>query len=488
LKLYIIYIYTFLGTGYLYQLYAQDEQLHKQIINMQKDTLVFEAIYSQKKKSSNFIQTPAYQKKIGDTLYLYILNRKYKLTKTELNKWLQNYNDSLIDEGYLYNKVYPKKIEIVNGKTKIYYQVIKNKQILLDSLIITGQSFPKNYLNNFMTRNKHKVLTKRLIEKTIKFITKNKHFIVTEQPAVLIDNNRHYLRINIKRNIDNTLSGLASMSYDADKKKAVLQGEIKIRLFDALKLGEYIGFRWQKNQVKQSLYFGIKLPYLWSSNLGLENIFNSTGQDSTSATIGNKTFLTWKYHKQQISFFYNTERIEEKNIIKNKFIGLNYRYGPKNVNDFYSKKLTLELNIKDIKSKKGIAWTSFAYYIKIKKWYFKQNWSYLINNTENLFNMRQLDTDFYRKKDIYNNEIKNIASLKNEIVYDYFKYKFYVIVDFIAQENLEEQRTKYVNTGIGIRIYGKNQNLTLEFIKPVALSYHSDYQVFYLNISQNIRF
>lgn len=427
--------------------------------------------------------------KWSDTLYLYIEKEKYLcLTFKDLKKQLNRLNDSLFDKGFIYNKIYPEKITIVNNRIHLYYNIKTGNKVLLDSIVFSNYNFPRNYSKNLLKKFKNQPLTHLLINEIKQNILRNNQFLVKENAQILIDKEKHYLSIGIDKKKTNSISGVLGFNYNNELQKPELEGEFKTGLFNIFKHAEDISFVWRKNKLNQNLLVNFKIPYLLSSDFSLQNSFFINREDSTSYTISNKTFLGWHYKKNSININYTSELIKEKYLTHNNFIGFSYLHSLKQHNTNYIKSIGVHLSIKNDKKKNLIFNTNIHYFFYKKNWYFKQDWYYLQNFTNSRFSLNQFEEHFFRKNNIVETEIKKLINLKNEVVFKHNEYQFYGIYDFIYKEVIDNPSVNYINLGLGIKILNKNQKLTVEVIKPLFLTHLINYQSIYINIKQNIVF
>ena len=430
--------------------------------------------------------------KITDTLYIYINGKPKKTSLTKLNDRLQSLNDSLIHAGFLFNRLEPDSIRIQNKTLYVFYHYTKTEQNKIDSLvIISDKKFPENIRTKLNKSLKRKPINLKNLNNIEHFINEKTGFKITTQPVINFYHGKKMVVLKVKKEASNLLDGMLGFNYDSEKEKLQLEGRIKSSFYNLFNSGEQLTFIWQRKNKYQQIQFNVKFPYIKSSNFGLDNYFSSIRNDTISFEILNQTGLNYQVNKQHtfgINYIYNFKSLNNV-ATSNRLAGILYQIKFKNKETTWVTELQAQfnINISDIDSN--------LFYLQLKS---KEKIWHNVSLSHNLqnFNTNQdkLSVPGYMQNGIFRRIVNlesnynRIFSLKNEIIYRVNQIKFYLIGDYIQTNSFYKQYISYANTGIGMHFVNKNQILTFEIIKPIKISYLTDFQGIYINIKQTVKF
>jgi len=431
----------------------------------------------------------------NDTLYIYInfegIKISYQKKGKELPEFFKKINDSLVQKGFIFNRLQPDSIISVKGKTILFYTSIKEKKTKVDSVVLSGiKKPPKNYIKYFNRHFKHRILNQKNLHQIQNEFNNDRHFALQKAPFVNFKKGQNILILPLKKSQLNTVSGLIGLTYDAQKEKAVFNGLLNLSLHNILNTGEVLNIKWQKDLSYQSLDLNIDFHKIKGSNWAFSNHFYSSRTDTITASLANHSLLSFGYKRQGLGITYTKilqSRPGQTNINQN-FAGLDYRIDLKNPNQFKS---FVQLNIKsDITQlKNSILFCQIAYFQKINgNFGWKLHAGSFYNSGNNPGIIYNLNDNLLRKNIRSEMDFHAIYSFKNDIIYHTKSASFYLIGDLIRKDNLKNITLSYINTGIGMVIFNKKQILTFEIIKPLNLGYNTDYQDVYINFKQSVRF
>ena len=428
---------------------------------------------------------------INDTLYIYINKKPKKISLSELNNHLQSINDSLIQSGFLFNRLQPDSIKIRKKDLHIFYHILKNNKSKIDSLIIIPpHNFPKNI---------RKILNKMVDGKTINsqntktisnFVNNETGFKLKSLPAINFYQGQNILVLKLQNMPNNQIDGMIGFNYNSKKSKLQLEGNLKTKFFNLFKAGEQIFLEWQRKDNNQNIQLNTQFPFIKASNFEISNFLSSKRKDTTGFALTNLSRLTYRTKKQSfgINFTYQFTA-KEKHDYSDRFGGIYYRKDFDNKPNNWSVSFQTHLDINFDKPDKKIFYTRLRSTEKLQKHIvLTHNFQIYNTNQENITPPANLLNDLFRKATLPEDNFSSTISFKNDIIYRLNHTNFYIIGDYISRNNLNNSTTRYVNTGVGISFLKKNQSLKIEIIKALFNSYSPDFQHVYVNIKQSLRF
>ena len=429
--------------------------------------------------------------KINDTLYIYINDKPKKTSLNKLNDRLQSLNDSLIHAGYLFNRLEPDSIRIQNKTLHVFYHYINTVPAKIDSLVvISDKKFPENIKRKLNKSLKRKPINLKNLNNIKRFINEKTGFKITTQPVINFYHGKKMVVLKVKKEASNLLDGMLGFNYDSEKEKLQLEGRIKSSFYNLFNSGEQLTFIWQRKNKYQQIQFNAKFPYIKSSNLGFENFFSSLRKDTVNFEIFNQTGLNYQIKNQTfgINFIFNFKALHNSSM-SNRLAGLIYQNTIVPIKFDWSIYIQAQLNFNISDSKKNILYLQLISNERI--WhniFLSHNIQTYKTNQNELTTPTFIQNGIFRKIVNLENDFYRIISLKNDLIYHANHIKFYLIGDYMQTYSFNKLRKSYVNTGIGINYINKNQILTFEIIKPVQITYLSDYQYIYVNIKQSFKF
>ncbi len=430
-------------------------------------------------------------KKIADTLYIYIDDKQKKIALTDLDKRLQNINDSLIYAGFLFNRLQPDSIRIKQQNLHIYYHILKNNQSKIDSLVIvTNKNFPANIRKNLNKSFARKLINLQNIKLVVNFINNNSGYKLTSQPVINFYKEKKLLVLKLQKSQSNRLDGILGFNYDSEKSKLRLEGTINTKFFNLFNTGEQIYLEWQRKDEKQLIRFNTEFPYIRGCNFIFSNFFSSKRQDTTGFSVTNQSRLAYRLKNQSFGFNFTYQfTAENGSEYNNRLAGIYYQnfFITKTRNWSGGIKVRLDLNISE--PDKKLLYTQLYANERVRRHIIlSHNIRIYTTNQKNLKTLPELQSGMLRKASSIEDEFTAITSFKNELIYRTNHIDFYLIGDYIRRNTLQNSTKVYINTGAGLNFLQKNQILSIEIVKPVYITYDADLQGIYINIKQSLRF
>ena len=428
---------------------------------------------------------------INDTLYVYIQNSgeisEKKIITGKLSAYLNRQNDLLIKKGYLFNQLKPEKLILKNNTIHLYYTVELNKQVKIDSIIYTGKIFPLNFqkkINRILSGNKSDGL-----DAIVNFINKQTAFQFKTAPKIVFYQNKSSFLIDVENRNNNLLDASLGFEYSPDEKKMELQGKINTELYNIFKTGEYIGFHWEKYSEIQNLIIDVDFPFIFGSNFRISNSLLSGRKNTTTGYFHNQTDVFLPYQKHSFGLNYTIDQISKQSKTTHSFGGISYQYKDNRKDLVLKKNIEANLYVNTKKLSNYILYTHIKYYFILSgRLYLSPQLVFFHNTNDTEINFTRQSGQVYRRQNIREISPLTTFGLKNDFMIKTGNNYFYIIGDFISTKYTEKNTISYINTGVGIKIIKKNQNLTLEAIKSLCSGYLIDIQGFVINIKQVIKF
>jgi len=470
---------------------------------VKKDTFVFDSIiHIQKIKHLLGVKYTKNRslniagKKIHDTLYIYIQNKKNKDTIVstfgQIENDLNQINRQYYSKGYIFNKLVPDRISIENNRLKIYYNLINLSALKIDSITYTSK-IPDNIVKHINKNFLRKVFSAQNTNTLNKFISNNTGFTVINN-NILFKGNKNVLSVDVKKQNLNTIDGLLSFGYDTQKKELLVNGQLNSILYNVLNANERIQLRWQKIDDLQNYLIKTDFPYIFGSNLSFNNTFRLQRKDTSELSLFNKIDLGWKYKSHTFSVHYSLEQIKRiENSLNQNYIGIQHQLKLNTNTELikfgYENRLLNSFSIDVFNNHNYYMYNELIYNFSIIK---KQGvfigFHNYISNSDRSNQLLNTINDIDRNNTIDFNKVKSMQLIKSSYYFANKNQIFYTIHDFVNENTTTKQHKAYINIGVGGQLLRKNQNLTLNLYIPIFLTKVSDYQKVYISIRQLFRF
>ncbi len=431
---------------------------------------------------------------IKDTLYIYIQNdsivKSYITTLKKMDSLFISENNRLFHQGYIFNRIKPDSIHVIQNRLHIYYTAQKNSLTTIDRIVISPENtFPKNIVKYLNRKMQQHPIDANAIEKIVNLLHYSNQTQLKEPPKVLFEKNRHIIWVQTQRNKKNQIDFYIGTSYDASKEKLNFEGHLDTQIYNLFKQGEIFNLKWYKNQLYQLMDWQIAFPYIGGSNFNLSNHFISSRKDTIESQLVNQTKLGLSslHVKWELNYTINNNNSLAKGNTFDNYIGTGFIYRFFNKNLLLEKQIQIQLN-KNLKNDNTVLYTGIRYYFPIYKTTINSQLQYYLNSHNENTNYYKALPNLFRREIVENLNLFQLISLKNEWFINEKNNRLYILGDYIYYQNNQKNTYSYANFGLGIQILNKNQILTFEIIKRINASYTTDYQPVYVNIKQLIRF
>ena len=171
----------------------------------------------------------------------------------------------------------------------------KNKQYIIDSIIVKGTAFASsNYIQKFVgikSKTLYNEAQNRNISKKIKEID---FFKETKPIEIEFFENKANILLFVDKIKANQFDGIIGIMPNDKNNRLVITGDIKFMLLNSFNKGELLAFRWHKfDKLSQDLKITTSYPFLLSSPFGVDLEYYLYKKDTSYIT--NKGKIGFKY-------------------------------------------------------------------------------------------------------------------------------------------------------------------------------------------------
>jgi len=217
-------------------------------------------------------------------------------------------------------------IEDIESKVSANLKIEAGPLIKIDSIIINKEAAVSSvFLNNYLNIKPGSLYNERKINEIEKKLKELKLITLTGHPLLLIRNNKANIYIKAEKKKVNVFSGIMGFMTDNTSSKFILTGDLNLRLYNTFKYGELLGVNWYKTNIySQEIKTVVGIPYLFNTQIGVENKLNILKKDTTYFTVnerfGIKYFLNYlnyfnAYYENKVSKLINTNGLENVKVL-----------------------------------------------------------------------------------------------------------------------------------------------------------------------------
>lgn len=282
--------------------------------------------------------------KTNDSIFkfIYSLGKKIKTINIYIGKEFQENisnlyefkNDTLIlpfEENELFLNTILRKLES-NGFSMAKVTLIniqKNTDFLtaelsitkaikrkVNDIVINGyDKFPIGHKKNLIRLYRNKIFNQKNLDRLYNDIEKFRFVKQSKFPEILFTKDSTKIYVYLEKTKTNTFDGFIGFNND-ENKKLVFSGYLDLELNNILNTGEKLSLYWKSNgQDQKTFNFGVELPYLFKSPIGLKAELNIFKQDSTFQNT--KTGINFGYYFNYNSRLYLGYQSTESSDIQN---------------------------------------------------------------------------------------------------------------------------------------------------------------------------
>lgn len=271
------------------------------------------SIYLKSQQIKGYIETRYDSiKKVNDTLkYYFFQGSKYYWksisTDTKLNSILKNEAEGKAfaissfalqksasrlltyfeNNGFPFAEVYFDSINLQDSVVSGRLNVNKNQRILIDSLIVKGESNTSiEIIKRVIGYKKGMLYSQKFINSIPSKINNLPYLSQIRNPEVFFTPNSSQLVLYVNDNGSNRFDGLIGLNPDENTGQLSVIGELDIDLLNALKRGERIKLNWERvKSNSQNFIAEFQYPFLFKTNIGITTKLHYYRQDTSFANL-----------------------------------------------------------------------------------------------------------------------------------------------------------------------------------------------------------
>jgi len=187
-----------------------------------------------------------------------------------------------------------------DGQLEAQLQIISSDFRVVDSIIIKGyEKFPKSFIKHFSRIKTGQVFNKSELDKKTEELKSLDFVNISRNPEVLFTEDQTILYMYLEKQNSNRFEGFLGFSTDEETGKFELDGDISLALKNNLNYGESLIIKY-KNTGNDQQHFNAqaKLPFLFSSPVGLKLSLDLFKQDSSYTTTAQTAAITYQVNSK----------------------------------------------------------------------------------------------------------------------------------------------------------------------------------------------
>ncbi|MEM0543658.1 hypothetical protein WFZ85_13630 [Flavobacterium sp. j3] len=342
-------------------------------------------IYVEKKNQESL--TNIYTLK-NDTLYL-----PYEDSDNFLNTILKK----LESAGFSMAKVKLDKLERKDNHLTANLLIIKEIKRQLNDIVINGyEKFPLGHKKNLIRLYRNRTFNQKNLDNLFTDINKFRFVKQGKYPEILFTKDSTKVYIYLDKVKSNTFDGYIGFNND-ENRNIVFSGYLDLVLNNILNSGEKFTLYWRSDgQDQRTFNFGLELPYIFKSPVGLKAELNIFQQDSTFQNT--RTAIDLGYFFNYNTRFYLGYQATESSDIQNS--------NTATLSDFNNSFITSTFEFLDFKNDDFLFPEKTSFLFKVGTG----------TRDSKLISDSQLFTSLFLKHNFYLNE-KNIINIRSQNYY-----------------------------------------------------------------------
>ena len=250
------------------------------------------------------------KKEFSNKLGLTKLKAKYNVN--DLNKIEKKILNLYENNGFPFAQVWLDSFELVNQKVKAQIYVNENEIILIDSVIVHGDTKTKSkFLQRYLSIQKGDLYNQQKLNNIEKKLLQLSYLVESKPAEVYFKPGSVDLHVYLtkqKSNQFNLIIGILPNTGLTDKKVTVT-GEGKLHLLNSFGVGEEIYAEFQQLKARtQNLDVNFSYPYLLNSPIGIFGAFNLYKNDSVFIDINTEVGFLYQFGGfNRLKLFFNNQ-------------------------------------------------------------------------------------------------------------------------------------------------------------------------------------
>jgi len=217
-------------------------------------------------------------------------------TLSDINLFLEN----LENNGYPFAKITVESLEETDKSLIVNYQIDSGHFYTISKIHFkSNDPFNEATLSNIIDLSKGEIYDESKIRNLGNIINNSELYTLLRSPEILFKEKDAELYIYFKKKKSSNADGFIGFQQNAASQKLELNGNINLRLKNALNRAELLNFNWKSNPDKsQNLFIDFKYPYLINLPFGVSSNMTIQKQDTTflrNTFYGSLQYLTPYY-------------------------------------------------------------------------------------------------------------------------------------------------------------------------------------------------
>jgi len=279
-----------------------------------------------------------------------------KIKTNEFDEFTNQLLEKIDRKGKSFSEISYINPIIKNDTLIIELTISDSSNRTIDKVIVRGyNAFPEKFISNYFLINTKTVFSKQKL-KTISTLTNRLDFIKENKaPEVLFKKDSTHLYLFFDKLGTSSFDGIVNFSSKENGKGLLLNGNLDLKLNNALNSGEKFEIIWNKvSDEKTDFKINSYVPYLFNSKFSTTLEFNLYRQDSTfintnfkfntDYSINQRSHASVLYRSENSNYLLNTLN-NEITSYSNYFIGLGYQMKKLSTSKLYDFNKGVKLNL-----------------------------------------------------------------------------------------------------------------------------------------------
>ena len=279
-----------------------------------------------------------------------------KIKTNEFDEFTNQLLEKIDRKGKSFSEISYINPIIKNDTLIIELTISDSSNRTIDKVIVRGyNAFPEKFISNYFLINTKTVFSKQKL-KTISTLTNRLDFIKENKaPEVLFKKDSTHLYLFFDKLGTSSFDGIVNFSSKENGKGLLLNGNLDLKLNNALNSGEKFEIIWNKvSDEKTDFKINSYVPYLFNSKFSTKLEFNLYRQDSTfintsfkintDYSINQRSHASLLYSSENSNYLLNTSD-NELETYSNYFIGLGYQMNKLSTSNLYDFNNGININL-----------------------------------------------------------------------------------------------------------------------------------------------
>lgn len=203
------------------------------------------------------------------------------LRPQQLPEMVANGLTFLENNGYPFAQFFFNNLQIANDSLSAALHVVLGPLFFFDSIIVKGVQIPNAMLRLQLGIKKGQRYNEAVLRKVQQRAEGIAYISITRAPQFLFEKQKGTVFLYVENRKSSQFDGLVGLNT-AEDGAITLNGDLNLRLLNALKRGEDFRINWRSpNAGVQQLATSLEVPYLFKTPLGIKADFNLFRQDSS---------------------------------------------------------------------------------------------------------------------------------------------------------------------------------------------------------------